>query len=151
MKALRRALAPILATALVLTSPVSAQQNMQWGFARDVTSTNVEGACVSSALVWVQELGLSGITRLRAKFELRGYYDSTGILPTYLSSGWKYSKKFPDDSGNRWKHFGHSFRHLGGLYRIYGVFIGERPSFWDPDLKMRGDIGAVGCEIEFAS
>jgi hypothetical protein len=145
---IRRALCLALVVTLALQTPTNAHETLRWGFGRMPTSRVVTGACVSSAQIWVQEVGMSGINRLRVKFERRGPYDPGFPGLTYASSGWMYSRAFPDDSLSYYVYFSWAFRYpAGGRYQMRSVMIGERPSFWQPDRKITGRVGDIGCDF----
>jgi hypothetical protein len=142
----------LLATAL-LVAPVAAHVAMRWWVANPVTTSYTTvgdtTACLSTGAVGHQELGVSGITRLRAKFELRLAYDP-GTLPYVpASTGWLYSNSFADDARNYWNAWSFGFRYARDRdYWIRAVLLGERPSFWEPDLKLKLDLGGVVCYTE---
>jgi hypothetical protein len=153
----RRAVRLLLVVALLGTaSPASAADGLDWGLGLDgvgATSTFQEatqstpyGICTVTAQVWLRELGLSGVTRLRGRFELRSVYDP-GFLPTYQKTPWNWTiELFADDSVSHWGYFNARLNiPVGGVYALWFVGIGERPSFWQPDLKLHGRIGEVGC------
>jgi hypothetical protein len=140
-----------LCLAVLVVTPVSgASDKMRWGYSNrgQPTSKREGAACVSSTKIWVQELGKSGITRLKAKFERRGPYDPGIPGTSYSTNGWYYSGAFPDDYLSYWATFYTRFRHFpGGVYKIRAVMVGERPSFWKPDVKIWADLApTIGCE-----
>lgn len=131
----------------ILASPVVSHQTLRWGWGKPVANTFEHPSCVGRAAVWHQEMGASGITRLRAKFELRGQYDTTGLpLLTYADTGWLYSAEFPDDDRSYWHMWWPTLRYMtGGIYSGWGILIGERPSFWEPDRKLTASLGEFAC------
>lgn len=143
--------ASALALALVLgaLNPMyaTAHTPLRWGFFAQPTSVFDAGACVSTARVWLQELGRSGVTRLKAKFERRAPYDTGLPGLSYETRGWLYSLPFPDDGRSLYLAFQPWFRYpAGGEYHIRAVMVGERPSFWRPDHKLKASLGRIGCE-----
>lgn len=148
-----RGMAAGLVLALVASSlnpaPAAAHTPLRWGINQPPTSENVGEACVSSTTIWLQELGRNGVTRLRAKFERRGYYDPGIPGTSYSTTGWVHSASFPDDERNFWSFFSATFRYFpGGRYNIRARFIGERPSFWRPDYRLNVIVGEIGCPLD---
>jgi hypothetical protein len=140
-------MALVLAITIAFTSSVSAHETLRWWLPRLLTSEPVTGACVSRVNVTLQELGSSGIKRLRAKLERRAPYDSGLIGLSYQSSGWIYSTYFPDDFRSYYVTFGRYFRYpAGGRYQARAVLVGERPGFWRPDRKVSANLGEIGCD-----
>lgn len=128
-------------------SPANAHTGLRWGINRPPASQIVGEACVSTTTVWLQELGRNGVTRLRAKFERRAYYDPGIPGTSYSTTGWVHSASFPDDARNFWSYFSATFRFFpGGRYNIRARFIGERPSFWRPDYRLNVIVGEIGCD-----
>jgi len=129
---------------------VSATTNMRWGFRSPVTVTQTgPDRCTATTAVWLQELGSSGVNRLRVKFELKGYYDP-GYLPSYGSTNWAKSNTFPDDSLSYSMGFNlnpYFYISNGKTMSVWAKFIGQRPSFWKPDLKIHKKLGDVTCDI----
>lgn len=143
----RAALAMILVVSLILASPVAAQDSMVWWVITPLTTTyHDETSCQSTGRVGHQEFGQSGVTRLRAKFELRTQYDP-GYLPYVpASTGWLYADAFPDDAANYWTWWSYWFRYAQNKeYWIRGILIGERPSLWQADLKLHAHLGDAIC------
>jgi hypothetical protein len=122
---------------------------MQWGWATELVSRYDSPSCLSSGGVWHQELGSSGITRLRANFERRGANDPGIPGLAYGSTGWMYTTPFPDDYRNFYATWFPKFRYPpGGVYHVRMILIGERPSFWQPDRKITTSLGEIACIVE---
>lgn len=106
-------------------------------------------ACTASSRHWVQELGKSGVTRLRSQWVLRSPND-TGILPTYGRTNWAYSPSFQNDAMSRYAYFRLPAYTLnfsaGSEYALWTKNVGERPSWWQRDLVVKTNLGALGCE-----
>lgn len=136
----------LLASAMV-AGPAASHDTMRWGWAKPLVNTFEYPSCVGRAAIWHQELGGSGITRLRAKFELRGQYDTTGIpWLTYADTGWLYSGVFPDNAQSYWTTWWPTLRYpYAHIYSGWGVLIGERPSFWQTDRKLSARLGEYAC------
>lgn len=112
----------------------------------------VEGACLYGVRVYVQEYGESGVTRLRARFELRGPNDprnAATMLFSYARTPWYSSWEFPDDHLNYYQRFGTRIRRPGGGLAVWVHAVGERPSFWSRDIVRVGKLGVHQCS-EFA-
>jgi hypothetical protein len=134
----------------IAAQPVRAEDLLRAGFAPLGKLTNFhtsKGACATFVRMWGQELGVSGVTRLRARFERRAPYDP-GWLPTYGKTAWQYSLYFPNDYRSHHMWFWSTLVYpAGGRYSLHFVLVGERPSFWQPDLKKRTTVkGGIGCE-----
>jgi hypothetical protein len=152
----RRIVAAVVAATFAL-QPTAAEAafatgKLQYGVVNPVMS-HYHGAraCTATSAIWLQELGSSGITRLRAEWELRSTYDP-GYLPTYAKSGWAKSAQFPDDPQSRWiKPLKLSAGSLtfgrGRTFALWAQMVGERPSFWKPDVTRRAELGDVGCAL----
>jgi hypothetical protein len=108
------------------------------------------GACGYEAFTWAWEHGMSGVTRLRTRYELRGLNDP-GFLPTYAKTGYATSGFFANDARSYSKNF-HIAHTLvsppGATYSVWAKAVGERPSFWQRDLVVKMRLGATGCENE---
>lgn len=149
----RAALAFMLVMAFSPAAPVSAASKLQYGvqvppISGEFTSPSGAAQCRMSAAIWLQELGQSGVTRLKATFELRGVYDP-GWLFTYATSGPYYSLPFPNDATSYIAYFhpDRAFRtFVGPRYNIWVKGVGERPSFWQLDVKIHGDLGEAYCD-----
>jgi len=158
---MRRAVALLVALSLLVALPApsaTATDLLRSGFAPSGTLTNSttsKGACATFVRMWGSEVGLSGVTRLRARFERRGLYDPGGWLPTYGKTMWYYSDSFPNDRRSHYQWFQTTLVYpSGGRYSLHFVLIGERPSFWQRDLRKSFAVkGGIGCEkdINFSS
>jgi hypothetical protein len=144
----------VAALAAQLTvAPVPAARaavQMQWGIKDPVHAVRIGAGCWAAGGIWVRELGSSGVNRLRVQWQLRSHYD-TGILPTHAKTGWFKSVQFLNDSASRYNNFvlppGHLNLLLGNADAVWAKMVGERPSFWKPDLVMKGRHGFVApCE-----
>jgi hypothetical protein len=150
---MRRAVALLVALSLLVAMPapsVTATDLLRAGFAPSGKlshSHTSKGACATFVKMWGQEMGLSGVTRLRARFERRSPYDP-GWLPTYGKTAWQYSAYFPNDYRSHYQWFWSTLVYpSGGRYSLRFVLIGERPSFWQRDLRRSfGVTGGIGCE-----
>lgn len=143
----RAVLALTLVASLVFAAPVAAKIAMQWWVVTPVTTTyHDEASCLSTGKVGHQELGLSGITRLRARFQLRTQYDPGHLPYVPATSSWYYSGAFPDDARNFRASWSYGFRYKQNKeYWIQATLIGERPGFWRPDRKIKANLGEVVC------
>jgi len=142
----------LVATLLSVPGSVTAGTNFTGGIIeglRSIPSSRGSLVCTPTARVWSQELRKSGVDRLRARFELKGPY-AEGWLPSYSKTEWMYTARFPDDINSYNFHwtlrpdvltFGN-----GKQVAIWAKLIGERPSFWKPDLKFHFKVGVVGCD-----
>lgn len=150
----RRLAALFLVVALFTTTTptVHAATKMRWGYYDATTSTVLRsGTCSAAANIWAQELGKSGITRLRVQWQLRGPYDP-GYLPTYFKTGWYRGGGFPDDA----RSFYSGFRLNYGIvnfatnkqFSLWAKMVGERPSFWKPDVVIKRSVGDVACSSD---
>lgn len=105
--------------------------------------------CTAGATVWMQEIYKSGITRFKVRWELRGYYD-TGIMPTYNRVGWWHSGAFPNDYLSYWVDMTLPYGYLNFApdrqFSLWAKAVGERPSWWRPDLARRVKAGTAMCE-----
>ena len=151
MRVSRAVAALLLVATVVVAAPVVAHVTMRWGWTRPMTSEiNDRNSCDTTGTIWHQELGMSGVTRLRAKFELRGRYDP-GYIPglTYAVTNWVYSIEFPDDGLSQWINWPFRLRHpVGPTFQVRAILIGERPSFWRPDRKIATNIGNAVCYVD---
>jgi hypothetical protein len=143
--------AALTAVALLFgqAGPATAATQLAWGY-RLAPSSRVDArACVSSTRIWLSEYGKSGVTRLKAKFERRAPQDPGIPGTSYGTRGWYYSGYFPNDAVSYWSDFSASFRYpVGGVYKIRAVLVGERPSLWQRDLKIKVDLSpTIGCEL----
>lgn len=104
--------------------------------------------CTATGTVWAQEYMKSGVTRFKARWELRGYYDS-GMFPTHGSVGWWRSASFPNDYLSCWVDFALPYGYLnfaaGKQFSLWAKAVGERPSWWRPDLTRRVRVGEPAC------
>lgn len=147
MKRTLAILAGVLALSAALPPTARAHETMRWGWSAPLETSYEDPACLSGATIWHQELGLSGITRLRAKFERRGPYDPGLPGLTYGSTGWMYSTTFPNTALSMWIRYRFYFRYPpNNLYSVRAVLIGERPSFWQPDRRLTAHLGEIICE-----
>jgi hypothetical protein len=122
--------------------------SMAWGYGVHASSANSGNRCQAVVKVWIRENGKSGVTQLKAKFELRAKYDSGFYGTSYQTRGWFYSGSFPDNATNYYQYFGGRFFFpVGGTYYIRGVLVGIRPGFWRIDRQTSVNLGEVGCEL----
>lgn len=145
----------VLALLWATTSPAPAHDQLRyWRTAptsqsRPPSQFGTYGGCTTSAQVTLQELGKSGVNRLRTQWQLRSPNDINGQLFTYLKTGWAYSGRFPDDGLSYHQRFGI----VPGVvnfasnreFALWAKMVGERPSFWQRDLVIRGNLGTVAC------
>lgn len=149
----RRILAvALLVVPLTLFTPsVDAQQPQFTAGIYRVPQSSLWGrACTVSTTVWGWEHGRSGVTRIKAQFDLRGPNDP-GYLFYYYRKGWYYGSRFPDDSLSYYQYFtitnGTFTFPIGNRYALWAKVVGERPSFWQADLVRKGRLSnGVGCE-----
>ncbi len=142
-----------LAIALILAGliagPAASHQTLRMGFAIQRTGEfDYElGRCVLRGATWVQELGASGVNRLRFRFNLHNSYDPfESSYAAVFSTGWIYSATFPDDARSLYVTFHYSLGHWDTtLYKAREVAIGERPSFWQTDRKLSRSVRDVIC------
>lgn len=120
---------------------------LRWGYGAALTTQTDGVACTSTARIWFQELGLSGVVRLKVRFELRAPYDPGIPGTSYASRGWFYSREFPDDARNHWAPFAAAFRYEPyKTFKIRVIMAAERASFWRADHKLKVDLTPeVGC------
>lgn len=146
---MRRVLVIVAALGMVVASSTPAgghPDDLRVGISQPLKHTATQsGACVTTTTIWVQELGKSGVTKLAAKFERRGKYDTGLPFLTYGESGWVYSHPFPDDARSFYGNFSYTPTHPGGEYSFHVIGKGIRPGFWLPDRKLRVVIGTGGC------
>ena len=144
----------LLLTAVIGLVPASAsgEANFRWGTSVPLTnspSVRVEHSCTPTATIWTQEVGKSGITRLRTQFAIRGPYDP-GYLPSHWKSNWAKSGIFPDDFQNYYQPFALSFDGItvgpGKHVAVWAKMIGEKPSFWHRDAKIHKSLGTFICQ-----
>ena len=137
----------VLVASAFFPGTTAAHTTTRVGWARPLENRYVGPSCVGEAGVWHQELGDSGVNRLRANFQVRGEYDTTGIpLLQYSETGWMYSRPFPSDATSYWVTWWPKVHYLSaGRYSLWAVFIGERPSFWQTDRKLTGPMGLLLC------
>jgi hypothetical protein len=152
LAAARRVLSVALAMCLVatLSGSTSAATLMTWGYYIVPTSSYDAPACVSTTRVWMQEFGVSGITRFKAKFERRGPYDPGIPGTSYQTWSWRWSGPFPNDHLSYYWSAQPTFRHfVGGEYKIRAILVGIRPSFWQLDVKKKVDlVPTIGCSSD---
>lgn len=143
----RAVLALTLVASLVFAAPVAAQIAMRWWVVTPVTTTYYdENSCHSTGRVGHQELGRSGITRLRARFQLRTQYDPGHLPYVPATTRWFYTLPFPDDGRSLYHTWSYGFRYkLDRTYWIQATLIGERPGLWRPDRKIKANLGEVIC------
>lgn len=148
----------LFATSVATIPSADSAQKHRWGLAQSpstsylyVTNTGHQ-VCGAHAPLWMQELGTSGITRMRARYELRGYYDAGLPGLAYQYTPWFYSASFPDDYRSFWTVRGLHLHprqlrfYAGGRYSLRTKMVWERPSFWHRDIVRAVTLGAVGCE-----
>lgn len=145
----------VVASLAATMNPAPAHDQMQYWKTMPPSSDHLEsGACSASAQIVLQELGRSGVNRLRAQWQLRGPNDIDGVFPTYAKTGWAYSTRFPNDDTSYYQRFGIvpgviNFA-SNTTFALWVKMVGERPSLWQRDLVLKGNLGAVGCGF-FAS
>lgn len=153
----RRLLALALSLALLLATavPVSAGCGcLRWGEFTPMTSTHdtapgVAPRCLTTVNVWLQELGVSGVTQLKARFQLRSPNDpGFPLIGVYQEQGWFESRVFPDDFNHYYRPFQVVFKtFIGGQYAIHAKFVGVRPGFWQRDRTIEVVLpGVAGCD-----
>jgi hypothetical protein len=134
--------------------PASGSDKLIWFGGRVASGENDDAAprCEIGAVATLKEIGQSGITRLKAKFELR---DPTtpwwfGLLGRWYTRGYYYSSYFPNDSSNYWEAFKSGppwfSTFVGPHFAVWLKGVGERPSFWQPDVVIHARLGDVGCD-----
>ena len=140
MKRVGASIGIALLLAAAIAGPAASHQTLRMGTAIHRTDEyDYElGRCVVRGATWVQELGASGINRLRFRFNLHNSYDPfESSYAAVFSTGWIYSATFPDDARSLYVTFHYSVGHWDAtLYKAREVAIGERPSFWQPDRKL---------------
>lgn len=138
-----------LLLAAAIAGPAASHQTLRMGVAIQRTDRyDFElGRCVLSGATWVQELGDSGINRLRFRVNLHNTYDPfESSFAAVYSTGWMYSATFPDDARSLYVTFRYSLGHWSTtLYKAREVAIGERPSFWQTDRKLSLSAGDALC------
>jgi hypothetical protein len=141
-----------MASVIVLcTSTASAGDDyMRAGVNRPASAALRGDGCVYGGRIWTREDGVSRIVRFRARFELRGKYDSTSILPTYDKTSWYRSDLFHATSTAEVRYFaiprGALTSPPGKEYSVWAKAVGERPGFWVRDAVRRLKVGVAACE-----
>jgi hypothetical protein len=134
------ALAPSVAPA----AADSHQLAVGTGTAQVASARSVTGACEIRMGGWVQELGASGVKRFKAQFWIAS---PNASALSYNRSGWGYSVPFPDDARSFYEYFHWTIRtRPGSTYGLWMKGVGERPSFWQPDLVKKVKVGETGCD-----
>lgn len=108
--------------------------------------------CTASAVVEVREIVDSDISRFAVEFQRRGANDPylPGLAYDYV--GWWISSDIPLDSKTYWWRVILPPRYMnfpsGGSYALWAKAVGERDSFWQPDLVETLKLGEIGCDGE---
>lgn len=147
-----RIAAILIATTVMPAGPrAAAGQTMTWGVNRAASAQPRGNGCTADARVWVQEIGTSGVTRFRGRWELRGKYDA-GYFPTYGKTGWYGSRPFPNNGVSYYVYFsiGNGMLNFAAdsEFSLWGKFVGERPSFWQRDVVLHPNLGTVICSTD---
>jgi hypothetical protein len=103
---------------------------------------------------WARELGVSGVQRIRIHYELYGAYTPLELPSERSSSQVAYPTQdggeFPDDARNYWLKalmpWGLWFEEDGE--RLIMDYVGERPSFWRPDIHEEVVAGTFTCGLD---
>jgi len=114
-----------------------------------MTTRNADGSCTTEGTIYVQEIGLSGVNRLRIQMKLRGAYDPGNLpfLPAYEEIPDIASSYFPNDvTSYYWGENYHFTYPSGGQYSIHAHMVGDAASFWDVDRSIDANLGVVGCD-----
>lgn len=134
---------------ILSTSPSHASsKDLTFGVNQQPRSVLNNRACVISTRIWAQELGKSGVTRLKAQFKLHApYVQSYYPFPTYHTTNWLRTSRFPNDAQNYAQYFSVNIRQPpGGRYALWTRVVGERPSLFLQDRAISHRLGDVGCE-----
>jgi hypothetical protein len=157
-------LAGVLLASLLAGQPAGAEETdgkIEWGTMDSHefrTGTFIMGSgaplpwpCTASVTPWVTEVQKSGIQRMRLHFELYGAYTPLGLPSQRSSNQVVYPQggaEFADDD----RSFYIAAALPWGLWkeergeRIVADFVGERPSFWNPDVHHELELGAIDCD-----
>jgi hypothetical protein len=150
MKAKRLVVVVLTAALLLPSTPGTAATKMIWGITQRADVTLWAASCSAVGQVWAKEFGASGVTRFRARWELRSPYD-TGWLPTYAKTSYVYSAPFPNDARNFYQYFtlreGRVNYPANKEFALWVKIVGERPSFWQRDIVRKGSLGRIGCNL----
>lgn len=151
---MRRASLVLLMAAILITTAMpaapraAAAQTMTYGVNRRASAAPWGEGCTADARVWVQEIGKSGVTRFRGRWELRGKYDS-GLFPIHGKTGWYVSRSFPNNAASKFVYFSVGNGMLNFFsnkeYSLWAKLVGERPSFWQRDVVLRPNLGTIIC------
>ena len=158
------ALAGVLLASLLAGQPAGAEETdgkTEWGTLAGYefrTGTFIMGSgapipwpCTASVTPWVKEVEKSGIQRMRLHFELYGAYAPLGLPSQRSSNQVVYPQggaEFADDD----RSFYITAVMPWGLWkeerseRIVADFVGERPSFWNPDVHHELELGTIDCD-----
>ncbi len=110
--------------------------------------------CTAQVQAFAVELGISGVQRIRAHFEVYGPY-APFWLPSERSSSQvaypaQHGGEFPDDFRNYHVKillpWGLWFEENGD--QLVLDYVGERPSFWKPDLHEEVLVGRFDCGFD---
>lgn len=140
----------MLVVLVVSAAPSHASsEDLRFGISRAPSSGLNGKACVTTGQIWVQELGDSGINRLKAQFKRKSpqqlrYYEP---IPSHQTTKWAYSATFRRDSRSYYQYFNIGLRYpAGGRYALWTRVVGERPGLWRPDRAISYRLGEIGCE-----
>jgi hypothetical protein len=85
------------------------------------------------------------------EYQLRSPYDP-GYLPARWTSQRLRTVEFPDDARNFYFDTyltpGTVWFGNGKTFAVWAKFIGERPSFWRPDVKIKVKVAEFMCDIQ---
>ncbi|HRN29098.1 MAG TPA: hypothetical protein PK781_10340 [Terrimesophilobacter sp.] len=111
------------------------------------------GCTVTLGRYTVREFGVSGVSRFKFRYELRGYYDEGYLfLPTHANTQWFYSKAFSDDERSFWVPMYLPAGHLnmiptnGSTYKLWLRVVGMRSGM--ADVRKNIEVGPVSCTYE---
>ena len=97
------------------------------------------GPFVASSQVRVEEFGTSGVTRMRAQFQLvptTAGFTFWGWADKWQSD-WLYTQYFPDDATNKYINWwvNYPYAEDGSVWRLQVDVVWERPGFWNQDVE----------------
>lgn len=153
------AVATLVATMATVASAVAQDPpKMTWGVfpgyefqTGTFNSAERNYPCTVQVMGWARENGVSGVQRIRIHYELYGAYAPLHLPSERSSNQVAYPRQsggeFPDDFNSYYltalMPWGLWFEENGE--RLIMDYVGERPSFWKPDIHEEVELGAFDC------
>ena len=131
----RRAVVAVVLAVVVgllpLTAAAQTDHRWWWVWFRVNQVDAVNLTCDYGARIGLQEIGTSGITRLRVQFRKKFWRSS---LP-YSYGAWQWSNYFPDDARSFYENRFYAWKQVQSTQVRYleAKMVWEIPSFWNPD------------------